>query len=110
MRDTAAAGVGPVLSCAYNEDSDHPAHLLTALNVHVHNGGGGRTRASACVTFWNGNGGECSVTDLTPTSHGEFTLNPPRTVWTAANYPQFKYVMVILGGNGSAVRGIFAQQ
>jgi hypothetical protein len=109
MRDTAAAGIQTVLSCAINEDSDHPAHLFTTMNVHVFNGGGSRTEAAACITFFNSNnpGGQCGPSQVTPTSFGEFTLQPSRSLWSAANYSHFKYVRILLGGNSSAIHGIF---
>lgn len=99
------------------EDSDRfSKQNITTLNVHVYDGSTTTSvSAKACVTVFNGWGGSCGSTVSTGNAFtGEATLQPPMTVWTAANFAQFGYVQVRLppdvapaGGDTSAFHGYY---
>ncbi|WP_437528655.1 hypothetical protein WME79_46135 [Sorangium sp. So ce726] len=106
---------GEDLSCPVTDDDRFRKQDIVTVNIHGYNSGllisgiQHRVEASTCVAFFGGTGGACT-TPVTASGTGDYTLSPPTTHWTSANFADFGYIQVHLPPSGSpfsSVRGYF---
>jgi hypothetical protein len=95
--------------CAVPDQQTELKQNHTTLNIHVYDGTASyESGARACVTFWDGDGGNCGTRAYySAATTGNLTLSPSRAQWSAANANHFGFVLVDVPAYNSRVKGMF---
>jgi hypothetical protein len=98
--------------CPVDDSDEFRKESITTLNLHGYDGSSSaNVNAMVCVSYWVAAGGECSTPGSNSAGTGNYTLQPSRAVWNAANRFNFGYIVVTLPAEltptDSTLRGFF---